>query len=115
MLVVREHPVINHVLELPVRLSQQALDRNRCFQAAILQRFEHASDDPPELVHIIAGGRMLKRRGNVAERFEMSPIVATLDPAQQRKLEFGPQPLRDNDRVLPTALPIRDCFSGTAR
>ena len=39
--------LVDHELDLPVRLRQQALQRNRRFEPAILQRLEHAAGHPP--------------------------------------------------------------------
>ena len=107
--------LVDHELDLPVRLRQQALERNRRFEPAILQRLEHAAGHPPQLVHIIACSRVFQRGGNFRERFQVLLRVATLDPSEQRQLEFRSQAPGHGNRVLRARLGPRHGGLAAAR
>ncbi len=94
--------LVDHALDLPVGLSEQALQRDGCLQPAILQGFQNATRNPPKLVHVVAWRGVFQRCDDFGKRVEMVAGVSTLDPPQQRKLEFGSQPGRDCDRVFAT-------------
>ena len=70
---------VDHQFYLPVRLPEQALQGNRRFQPAILQRFEDAAHDPPELVHVVAIGRVLQRLYHIRQRIQVPFVIAALN------------------------------------
>ena len=99
-----EQALIDDVLDLPVRLTEQPLDRDRGFETAVTQGLEHAADDPPQLVHVVAGRRMLQRGGNFRQGIDMPGVFAALDPPEQRKLELRSQASRHQHRVFARAV-----------
>ena len=64
VLVERFNALVDQPLDLAIGLPKQPFQRDRGFQPAVLQRLEHAADDPPKLVHIVPGGRAFECRRN---------------------------------------------------
>ena len=115
VLVERIDTFVDHELDLPVRLCQQALECNGRLEPAVLQGLEHAARHPPQLVHVVARGRMFQRGGHFRQRFEMLFLVAALDPSEQCQLEFRSQAAGNGDGVLPTRLGPRHGSLAAAR
>ena len=115
MRVVNLQAAIDDVLDLPVALSQQALQRNRCVEATVQQGFKDTANHPPQLVHVVPSRGILEYRGNLRERLEVRVCVAAFDPAEQSELEFRTQTRCDADRVLPGSLSLGGRLMRAAR
>ena len=100
MLVERLDALVDELLQVAIGLSEQPLERDRRFQAAIPERLQHAADDPPELVHLVARRGLLERAGDFLQRVDLALRLAALDPAEQRQLEIGAQPHDDGSRIF---------------
>ncbi len=92
------------MLKLPVRLAQQALDRDGRLETAVLQRLQHTADHPPELMHVVANRRSLQRGGDLAQRLQMAGNVFATNPAEQRQLKLRAYALCQLHRVFAAAL-----------
>ncbi len=110
MLVKSLDPFVDQQLDLPVRLTQQSLQCDRGFEAAVLQRLEYAADNPPELVHIIAFRCALERLDHTRQGLQMAFRVCSLDPAQKCKLELRPQLGGKGYRVIAAQLAFAFAF-----
>ena len=106
MLIESLDAIVDDAFDLAVGLAQQAFQCDRSIEAAVVQRLEHAANDPEELVHVVACCCLLEISRHGRQRFQVPLIIATLDPAEQGKLEFRPQPGRDCDRVLARTLAL---------
>ena len=90
MLVERGQTRVDNALDLPVRLSQEPLQRNRRIQSAVAERLENAAHHAPELVHVVASRRVFEGSGDFGQGIQMPRrAAAALDPAEERKLKLG--------------------------
>ncbi len=93
---------VDHALDAPVDLAEQALDRDGQLEAAVAQRLDDAADDPPEAVGVVAIGRALEGERHVLELGEMAlrGFAVGAQEAEQRDLECRPDLARELDEIL---------------
>ena len=71
-----------------------------------MQRFEYTTNDPPELIHVIAICGTFQCLNDARQRAQMLFRIRTFDPAQQCKLEFWSELGGDYYRVFASRLAI---------
>ena len=90
-------------LDLPVRLSQQSLQRRAAFQSVGAHRFENCSGHPPQLEHGLGGGHLFELFSDLRQNFQILQGTFAADVSQQADLKSRPQPprpLRHRNRLL---------------
>ena len=94
-------------LDLPVRLSQQSLQRRAAFQSVGAHRFENCSDHPPQLEHGLGGRDLFELFSDLRQNLQILHGAFAADVSQQADLKSRPQtsrPLRHRNRLArPTA------------
>ena len=81
-------------LELPVGLTEQALQRRRGLQAVVLQRLDDGAGDPPELEQRLSRRDLLQPRRHLAHQAEVVQGGLVTDQAEEPELELRTQASR---------------------